>query len=219
MCGVLNKLLAVVAVGAATLAGAWAGEIGATQTLPTLASVAAQAIAQQTDPAKLATLKGSRAANPRLQRCIYWLAKWEGAGADPGDVLTQAARINGTSGTPRAEFLRWGLLENLRLAKEMGILGEDGLEELRRGKSAAITRGDCVGQEAQADHVLPLALCPELGNEVFNLELLPAKLNQSKGMKVGERQKIFARELYEAKLLSLESFQRVEKAAEEKIKK
>ena len=219
MCGVLNKLLAVVAVGAATLAGAWAGEIGATQTLPTLASVAAQAIAAQTDPAKLRTLKGSRAANPRLQRCIFWIAEAEAAGADPGAVLDQAAGLNGTSGTPRAGFLRWGLLENLRLAKEMGILGEDGREELRRGKSAAITRGDYVGQEAQADHVLPLALCPELGNEVFNLELLPAKLNQSKGMKVGERQKIFARELYEAKLLSLESFERVGKAAEEKIKK
>lgn len=208
------KLLAVVAVGAATLAGAWAGEISPKATPATLA---AQAIAAQTDPAKLRTLKGSRAANPRLQRCIFWIAEAEAAGADPGAVLDQAAGLNGTSGTPRAGFLRWGLLENLRLAKELGILGEDGREELRRGKSAAITRGDYVGQEAQADHVLPLALCPELGNEVFNLELLPAKLNQSKGMKVGERQKIFARELYEAKLLSLESLQRVEKATDKKL--
>jgi len=31
---------------------------------------AAEAIAAQTDPAKLATLKGDRAANPRLQRCL-----------------------------------------------------------------------------------------------------------------------------------------------------
>lgn len=32
------------------------------------------AIASLTDPAKLATLKGERAANPRLQKCVYWLA-------------------------------------------------------------------------------------------------------------------------------------------------
>jgi hypothetical protein len=37
-------------------------------------STAAVAIAAQTDPAKLTTLKGERAANPRLQKCVYWLA-------------------------------------------------------------------------------------------------------------------------------------------------
>ena len=34
-------------------------------------STAALAIASQTDPAKLATLKGEQAANPRLQKCVY----------------------------------------------------------------------------------------------------------------------------------------------------
>ena len=43
-------------------------------------STAAVAIASQTEPAKLATLKGEGAANPRLQKCVYWLAYAEEKG-------------------------------------------------------------------------------------------------------------------------------------------
>ena len=173
-------------------------------------STAAVAIAAQTNPAKLATLKGERAANPRMQRCVYWLATAEAAGEKPEAVLDEAARLNGTAGTPYAGFIRWGMIENLRLAKELGILTPEGMAELRRGKSATITKGEYAGQEAQADHVIPLAVCPELGNQVFNLELLPGKLNQNKGAKIGERQKVFARELFEGKLLSEAGFKAVE---------
>jgi len=98
------------------------------------------------------------------------------------------------------------MLENLRLAKELGILTPEGLAELRRGKSATITKGDHVGEEAEADHVIPRAACPELSNQVFNLELMPAKLNRAKGAKIEERQKVFAKELHEAKLLSDEGW-------------
>jgi len=125
---------------------------------------AAEAIAAQTDPQKLATLKGERAANPRVQRCIYWLATAEAAGELPEGVLDVAAQLNGTAGTPYAGFVRWGLLENLRLAKEYGILTPEGMAELRRGKSATITKGQYAGQEAAADHVIPLKVAPELGS-------------------------------------------------------
>lgn len=158
---------------------------------------------------KLATLKGDRAANPRMQRCVYWLATAEAAGEQPGAVLDEAARINGTAGTPYAGFIRWGMLENLRLAKELGILTPEDMAELRRGKSATITKGEYAGQEAEADHVIPVAVCPELRNQVMNLELLPAKLNRSKGAKIGERQKVFMKELHDAKLLSDEGWRRV----------
>jgi hypothetical protein len=172
-------------------------------------STAAVAIAAQTDPAKLATLKGERAANPRMQRCVYWLATAEAAGEQPGAVLDEAARLNGTAGTPYADFLRWGMLENLRLAKKYGILNPEGMAELRRGKSATITKGDHVGEEAESDHIIPRAKCPELSNQVFNLELLPAKLNRAKGAKIGERQKVFGKELHDAKLLSDEGWARL----------
>ena len=56
-------------------------------------STAAVAIAAQTDPAKLATLKGERAANPRMQRCVYWLAT--AGGQEPSAVLDEPAKLRG----------------------------------------------------------------------------------------------------------------------------
>jgi hypothetical protein len=80
---------------------------------------------------------------------------------------------------------------------------------LRRGKSATITKGQYAGQEAEAYHVIPKAVCPELQNQVMNLELLPALLNRAKSDKVTDRAKVFAKELYNAKLLSEEGWERV----------
>jgi len=102
-------------------------------------------------------------------------------------------------------------LENLRIAKELGLLTPEGMAELRRGKSATITKGQYAGQEAEADHVIPRTLCPELQNQVMNLELLPASLNRAKSNKVTERAKVFAKELYEAKLLSEEGWKAIDK--------
>ena len=164
-------------------------------------STAAVAIAAQTDPAKLATLKGERAANPRLQKCLYWLASAEARGEKPETVLDEALQLNRTAGTLYGGFVRWGILENLRLAKEYGILTPQGMAELRQGNSATITMGEYAGQEAEVDYVIPLAL-PELRNQVFNLELLPTKLKRAKGAKIGERQKVFGKELHDAGLLS-----------------
>ena len=176
--------------------------LAAAPSLMAAPSTAAVAIAAQTDPAKLATLKGERAANPRLQKCVYWLAYAEEQGEKPEAVLDESAKLNKTEGTPYAGFVRWGLLENLKIAKELGLLTPEGMAELRRGNSATITKGQYAGQEAEADHVIPRAVCPELQNQVMNLELLPASLNRAKSDKVTERARIFAKELYEAKLLS-----------------
>ena len=179
--------------------------------LPLLADEAtsAFALASLTDPAKLATLKGERAANPRLQKCVYWLTYAEEQGEKPETVLDESAKLNKTEGTPYAGFVRWGLLENLKIAKELGLLTPEGMVELRRGYSATITKGQYSGQEAEADHVIPRAVCPELQNQVMNLELLPASLNRAKSDKVTERAKVFAKELYDAKLLSERGFERV----------
>ena len=174
-----------------------------------VASTPAVALASLTDPAKLATLKGERAANPRLQKCVYWLAYAEEQGQKPEAVLDESAKLNKTEGTPYAGFVRWGLLENLKIAKELGLLTPEGMAELRRGKSATITRQQYAGQEAEADHVIPRAVCPELQNQVMNLELLPASLNRAKSDKVTDRAKVFAKELYDAKLLSEEGLKAV----------
>lgn len=176
-----------------------------------IAETSTSALASLTDPAKLATLKGERAANPRLQKCVYWLAYAEEQGEKPEVVLDESAKLNKTAGTPYAGFLRWGLLENLKIAKELGLLTPEGMAELRRGKSATITKGQYAGQEAEADPVIPRAVCPELQNQVMNLELLPASLNRAKSDKVTERAKVFAKELYDAKLLSEEGWKAIDK--------
>jgi len=168
------------------------------------------AIAEQTDPAKLATLKGEGAANPRLQKCVYWLAYAEAQGDKPEAVRDESAKLNKTADTPYAGFVSWGLLENLKIAKELGLLTSEGMAELKRGKSATITKGQYAGQEAEAGLVIPKAVCPELQNQVMNLELLPASLNRSPSDKVTDRAKIFAKELYEAKLLSDEGWTKVQ---------
>jgi len=43
--------------------------------------------------------------------------------------------------------VRWGLLENLKIAKELGLLTPEGIAEMRRGKSATITRGNMLGRK------------------------------------------------------------------------
>jgi hypothetical protein len=170
----------------------------------------AKAIASLTDPTKLATLKGERAANPRLQKCVYWLAYAEEQGEKPEAVLDESAKLNKTAGTPYAGFLNWGLLENLKIAKELGLLTPAGMAELRQGKSATITKGEYSGQKAEAHDVIPTALCPELKNQVMNLELLPASLIRAKNDKVTDRAEVFAKELYNAKLLSEEGWKKVQ---------
>ena len=176
-------------------------------------------IAALTDPVKLATLKGGRAANPRLQKCVYWLAYAEEQGEKPEAVLDESAKLNKTEGTPYAGFVRWGLLENLKIAKELGLLTPEGMAELRRGKSATITKGQYAGQEAEADHVIPRAICPELQNQVINLELLPASLNRAKSDKVTDRARVFAKELYDAALLSEEGWKATVSKREDLSKK
>jgi len=96
-------------------------------------STPAKAIASLTGSAKLATLKGEREANPFLQKCVYWLAYAEEKGDKPEAVLDESAKLNKTAGKPYAGFLSWGLLENLKIAKELGLLTPEGMAELRQG--------------------------------------------------------------------------------------
>ena len=133
----------------------------------------------------------------------------EEQGEKPEAVLNESAKLNKTAGTPYAGFVSWGLLQNLKIAKDLGLLTPEGMAELRRGKSATITKGQYAGQEAEADHVIPRAVCPELQNQVMNLGLLPASLNRAKSDKVTDRARVFAKELYDAKLLSEEGWKKV----------
>ena len=145
-----------------------------------------------------------------MQKCVYWLAYAEEQGEKPEAILDESAKLNKTAGAPYAGFLSWGLLENLKIAKELGLLTPEGMAELKQGKSATITKGQYSGQEAEADDVIPKVVCPELQNQVMNLELIPASLKRAKSDKVTDRARVFAKELYEAKLLSEEGWKKVQ---------
>ena len=173
-------------------------------------STPAMAIASLTDPQKLANLQGERASNPRFQKCLYWLATARAKGESPSDVIASANLKNGEQVTSYGTLLSSSLIANLAEADKLGLFSPEGLDELRRGKSAKITKGEYAGQEAEADDVIPRALCPELQNQVMNLELLPASLIRAKSDNMTERAKVFAKELYEAKLLSEEGWQKVQ---------
>jgi len=90
---------------------------------------------------------------------VYWLATAEAAGEKPEAVLDDAAKNNGTAGTSYAGFVRWGLLKNLEIAHELGLLTPENMEKLRQGESATITKGQYAGQEAEAENVIPRAVC------------------------------------------------------------
>jgi len=177
----------------------------------------ARAIASLTDPKKLATLKGERASNPRLQKCLYWLATARAKGETPAYVIVSANLKNGQQATPYEAFLLSSLTANLAEADKLGLLLAEGMNELRQGKSATITKGEYAGQEATADHYIPRSVCPELDNQIFNLRLLPSKLNSSKGDKVKKEQVKYAEELNKGGLLSAEGLEAVKKAYEKDI--
>ena len=183
-----------------------------------------EAIANLTDPKKLATLKGERASNPRFQKCLYWLAVggrimnrddyWEGM----SEVIKEASRLNKTFGTPYASAIRDALLASYMRAENYGLFTSAGLEELKQGKSATINEGEYAGQEATADHYIPRSVCPELDNQIYNLRLCPSSVNSSKGDKVGKEQAESAESLNQRGLLSEKGLEAVRKAYEKEAK-
>ena len=196
----LHSLLAAVFLGLVATAPAAALTSGATAT----------AIASLTDPAKLSTLKkGDRAANPRLKKAVYWLAEARLRGYDPDAIIDQAQRMNREAGSPRAALVKESLLRNLDIMDKLGCMDSENLARMRRGLAPVITKGPYKGQDAEVDHIVPKAVCPEVENEIANLELLPMSLNRSKSARIGERQRDMARKFFEAGLISEKSYKRV----------
>jgi hypothetical protein len=179
-------------------------------------STPARAIASLTDPKKIATLKGERASNPRLQKCLYWVEVDQRAEGwnEVYPLIIRALELNGEKDTPYGNYILGFMYENYRLANQMGLFTSEGMNELRQGKSATITKGKYAGQEATADHFIPRSVCPELDNQIFNLRLLPSSQNASKGDKVERKHMIYAEGLNKAGLLSAEGLEAVKKAYE-----
>ncbi|MEW6159151.1 MAG: hypothetical protein AB1813_17130 [Verrucomicrobiota bacterium] len=164
-------------------------------------------VANLSDPTKLATL-APRGANPRLNKIVYWLDQSERRFLSAETAVNAAQTLNVTR-EPRASLVKESLLRNLKIARELGLLTKENRERLRRGQAAVVTRGPYSGSDVEIDHIVPISLAPEAGNELANLEMLPEPLNRKKSNRIGDRQRAHAKRLRDAGLLSQTSFDRV----------
>ena len=154
------------------------------------------------DPDRLDTLKGKRAATPRLRKACYWLNQARSEGYDPAAIIDRAHAAALPRNPAREDEQKTALLRNLKILERLGCLDSQGLEKLRKGNAPTITKGPYTGELATADHIIPRSICPELDNAIFNLEFLPDTLNKEKSAKVGDRQLSLARRWRNSGLLS-----------------
>jgi hypothetical protein len=158
-------------------------------------------VASLIEPAKLATL-GKRGANQRVQKYVVILENARLDGCKVAIVASNAVALAGYTNALLAELTREVLTRNHGYALRIGVLNSEGLAEMKRGNAATIKRGTYEGQELSVDHVIPFAVVPELDNVIANLELMPQKRNQSKGDKIGSRERTLAMDFRKAGLIT-----------------
>ncbi|MDA9337646.1 hypothetical protein N9Q98_00920 [bacterium] len=162
----------------------------------------ANLLAPLIDPEKLDTLKGKRAATPRLRKACYWLQMAHISGFDAGEIIDQAHAQTGPLEPNRTKAQRASLIRNRLILERLGCIDEAGLAKLRKGNAPTITKGPYAGEIVTGDHIIPRSICPELDNALYNLEMMPLTLNQRKGAKIGQRQIDLARRWNQDGLLS-----------------
>ena len=133
---------------------------------------------------------------------VYWIEVARLAGDDPGDVVRAAQKLAGYAGSVRASADLDSLVRNRVILERLGCLDKAGMEKLRRGNAPTITKGPYAGDIASVDHIIPRSVVEELDEKIYNLELMPSKLNMGKGNKVGLRQVQLAEKWYRSGLLS-----------------
>jgi hypothetical protein len=168
---------------------------------------AVQALSSLTDPDKLATLN-ERGANARMNKIVFWLHEARTKGVSAETAIRWAQSFNGTQ-EPRAGLVKESLLRNLETADQLLLFTPGNRERLRRGNAAKIVRGPYAGQTVEIDHIVPLSLAPEAGNELANLEMVPETVNRKKSNQVTTRQLMVAQKLFDAGLLKPETLERV----------
>ncbi|MDA7869306.1 hypothetical protein OAH35_00040 [bacterium] len=140
------------------------------------------------DPAKLDSLKGKRAATPRLRKVCYWLEMARREGRAPGEVIDQAHALLTPHSAKRLQYQKGSLVRNRIILERLGCLDEAGMTKLRKGNAPTITKGPYAGEIVTGDHIIPRSVTPELDNTLYNLEMMPLTLNQKKAAKVTQRQ-------------------------------
>ena len=122
-------------------------------------------------------------------------------GIEPSKILDEAFDKNGIEDR-REPLLKKNFLRNVGLAHEYGLLTEDNMDKLRRGRAPIITKGSCIGQIIEVNHIIPYSVEPKLGNCLANLDLMPISENREISAQYGDRQKTLMKQLAEAGFLS-----------------
>lgn len=162
-----------------------------------------RALTPLVDPAKLATL-GPRGANPRVQKCVYWVESARRAQVNVTNLLNTVMADVGMK--PKAAALtRDAILRNRDIADRLECLDAAGMEDMRRGQSPTIRKGPYAGDQLSVDHVIPRAVYPQFDNVLANLELMPMRMNAAKQDKMGPRQLQLLRQFRKSGSLPLES--------------
>jgi len=165
------------------------------------------ALLSLSDPAKLATL-GERGANPRLKQIVYWLNQARLSGENPSHVIDATLQQNAYS-PAHADLIKTNLLRNLKIGDELGFFTPQNSDLLRRGGAPLVMRGPYAGEIAHVDHIIPVSIAPEIGNDLANLELMPKTLNLRKSAKIGDRQKALAHGLNAAGVIDAKLLERI----------
>lgn len=160
----------------------------------------AEQIAALIDPTKLATLK-ERRANPRIQKITAILITAKAGGKSPEEITQQAIAKIDWENTPKGDLTAAAILRNLTIAERLGATTPEDIAAMRRGNAATVRIGPYTGDILSVDHIIPRSVAPELDNTIANLELMPLRVNQAKGNKIGDRQISLAKRLHAAGLL------------------
>lgn len=174
--------------------------------LPLLASAAPAEhyttnLANLIDPAKLATL-GKRGANPRVQKAVALLETGRLDGYPVATIASNAVALARYTNSLLATLTFDSLTRNHSIAAKLGVLNESGLANMRRGKSPTVKSGPYAADLLTVDHIVPFAVAPELDLVIANLELMPRRLNSSKGATLGARQYDYAKRFRAAGVLT-----------------
>ncbi len=160
-------------------------------------------LANLTDRAKLATLKGDRAANRRVRLALYWMHAAVQDGL-PLDQLLERALASYAEVPAHRALVAAQLKWNYRRARRFGCLSEPNLVRLRHGGAPIIEHPKFRGQRMEVDHILPVAGFREVCNDFANLQLATFSENRHKLARVEAREKPHAQRLYDAGLITRE---------------
>lgn len=115
-------------------------------------------------------------------------------------IVEDAVGQIGWGGTEKGRMTAAAILRNLQILEELGSTTPEDIAEMKKGQSPTVRRGPCANDVLSVDHIIPVAIAPELSNTIANLELMPLRLNQSKGDSIGDRQRSLAKKLHSAGL-------------------